>query len=72
MKDVKDENFFSLNGIWTAYLLSGKHCQMWWTVQAKMLLYADNRLDYTKTIHIILKMLKNEHWLFKNWLFKDN
>ena len=37
---------------------------MWITVQAKMLLYADKWLDYTRTIHIALKMLKNEGGLF--------
>ena len=31
-----------------------------------MLLYADKWLDYTRNIHIALKMLKNERWLFKD------
>jgi hypothetical protein len=31
-----------------------------------MLLYANKWLDYTRTIHIALKMLKNERWLFKD------
>ena len=35
------------------------------SVQAQMLLNADKWLDYTRTIHIALKMLKNERWLFK-------
>jgi hypothetical protein len=39
---------------------------MWLTVKAQMLLYADKWLDYTRTIHIALKKLKNERWLFKN------
>ena len=36
------------------------------TVLGQMLLYADKWLDYTRTIHIALKMLKNERWLFKD------
>ena len=38
---------------------------MWITVQAQMLLYADKWLDYTRTIYLALKLLKNERWLFK-------
>ena len=38
---------------------------MWITVQAQMLLYADKWLDYNRTIHLALKLLKNERWLFK-------
>ena len=40
---------------------------MWLTVQAQMLLYADKWLDYNRIIHIALKMLKNEHWLYKEY-----
>ena len=32
----------------------------------KTRLYADKWLDYTRTIHIALKMLKDERWLFKD------
>ena len=36
------------------------------TVQAQMLLYVDKWLYYTRTIHIALKLLKSEHWHFKD------
>ena len=40
---------------------------MWLTVRAQMLLYADKWLEYTRTIHIALKLLKNESWFFKDY-----
>ena len=48
-------------------LLKSFICQMWLTVQAQMLLYADKWLDYTRIIHIALKLLKNECWLFNDY-----
>jgi len=40
---------------------------VWLKQQAWMLLNADKWLDYTRTIHIALKLLKNERWLFKKY-----
>ena len=44
---------------------------VWFTQQAQMLFYADKWLDYTKTLNIALKMLKNERWLFKDYKLSE-
>ena len=40
---------------------------VWLTQQAWMLLNADKWLDFTIILNIALKLLKNEHWLFKDY-----
>ena len=40
---------------------------VWLTQQTWMLLNADKWLEFTIILNIALKLLKNEHWLYKEY-----